>query len=110
VPFAALEINGHDVVALADTFSLRDEGLVMRHCIVTYASHCVAGDWLVCSIRSRADAEARWTAAYTRDERGWRLAEVRGAGNSPATDAAKAVAGRVEAWLRDAHGGAGGLS
>jgi len=101
VPFERMEFDGHDVVAIADSYALRDEGSVMRHCVLTYASRCFHGAWLVCSIRSRADPHARWTAGYVREDGRWRLAEVKGHANAGAPGAIVEIARLVQEHLAE---------
>lgn len=102
VPFERLDLDGHAVIALADSLALWDEGLEMRHCARNFAPECARGDLLLCSLRSRDDPPKRWTAAFARLRDRWELDQIAGRMNTPASPDAMRVAEAVEAWL-DEH-------
>lgn len=101
VPLARFAVDDFDVIPIEDNLALRDEGSRMRHCVLNYAGRCFIGAWLVCSIRSRANPDDRWTAAYLCEGGRWRLAETAGQANAKAPDAILAIARLVEARLAE---------
>lgn len=101
-PFARLVVEKHDVVALADSDALRDEGRAMRHCIETYVERCRQGHGLVFSIRAPDENRTRWTASFEGYDGSWRLDSVRGYRNAMPTDEVTrlchAIASRLNGW------------
>lgn len=66
------------IITLADSFALWEEGWHMGHCIHDYRKGCLAGDFLAFSIRDAAGKRLA-TGAMTRDaKRPWKLCDVRG--------------------------------
>jgi hypothetical protein len=99
VPFRSRVIDGLEVVFLQCGYELWLESRQMRHCAETWVDDCAKGTRLVASIRSGNAKRPLATVGFERGDDGWRLAQVRGYANQPATGRAAAVTRTIEAGL-----------
>lgn len=82
----------HEVVLLRGAGALRDEGVAMRHCALSYARDCAAGRAVVASVRDRETGKRVATVLWEQDEGRWTLREMVGFANGPVSARVRAVA------------------
>ena len=70
-------------VALTNQYELAQEGQIMQHCVGTYARRCSNGLSRIFSVRHGDDHVA--TGEIIPQDAAWRVNQVRGPGNIPAT-------------------------
>ncbi len=101
VPFRSRVIDGLEVVFLQTGYELWLESRQMRHCVETWVDDCARGSRLVASIRFPGAKRPKATVGFEHADGGWRLTQVSGYANRPATGRAAAVARAIGAQSID---------
>lgn len=74
-----------EVILLNSAKALRDEGVAMRHCALSYARDCAAGDTAVGSVWDRRTGRRVASVLWARREGRWGMTELVGFANGPAS-------------------------